>query len=65
MYIGRGSYLTQGGMVEMDASIMDGSTRRGGGVACIANVAHAVHVARLVMDKVCLTIAVTSANMQS
>jgi len=44
--------MTVSGDIEMDASIMDGSTLNAGGVACIRNVANPVKVARLVMEKV-------------
>ena len=44
--------MTVDSKIEMDASIMDGSTLNAGGVACIRNVANPVNVARLVMDKV-------------
>lgn len=53
---GKGSCLTIDGNIEMDASIMDGATLHGGGVACIRNVANPVKVARLVMEKVLLFI---------
>ena len=49
---GKGSYLTTDGRIEMDASIMDGSTLNAGAVACIRNVANPIKVARLVMDRV-------------
>jgi isoaspartyl peptidase/L-asparaginase-like protein (Ntn-hydrolase superfamily) len=49
---GKGSCLTIDGHIEMDASVMDGATLNGGGVACIRNVANPVKVARLVMEKV-------------
>jgi len=39
----------------MDASIMDGSDLNAGGVACIHNVANPIKVARLVMEKVTIT----------
>ena len=49
---GCGSFLTQAGCVEMDASIMEGRGRRAAGVACVSNVMYPVQVARLVMEKV-------------
>ena len=49
---GKGSCLTIDGVIEMDASIMDGSTLQAGGVACIQNVLNPIKVARLVMDEV-------------
>jgi beta-aspartyl-peptidase (threonine type) len=48
---GKGSCLTIDNRIEMDASIMDGSTLRTGAIACISNVANPIQVARLVMDK--------------
>jgi len=47
---GRGSHLNSAGALEMDASIMDGTTRRVGAVAAIGGVRHPVSVARRVMD---------------
>ena len=49
---GRGSCLTEEGEVEMDASVMDGSNLRLGGVAAITNIQHPVQVAKTVMEKV-------------
>jgi len=49
---GKGSCMTVNGEIEMDASIMDGSTLNAGAVACIQNVANPIKVARLVMEKV-------------
>ncbi|XP_076443178.1 isoaspartyl peptidase/L-asparaginase-like [Babylonia areolata] len=48
---GTGSVLNAAGEVEMDAVVMDGGTLRAGGVACVSNIQHPVHLARLVMDK--------------
>ncbi|ERN17194.1 hypothetical protein AMTRI_Chr09g14160 [Amborella trichopoda] len=48
---GRGSALTAQGTVEMDASIMDGSTRKCGVVSGISTVKNPISLARLVMDK--------------
>lgn len=47
---GYGSVLNMNGEVEMDASIMDGQTRRFGAVAAISSVAHPVSVARRVLE---------------
>ena len=49
---GRGSCLTVDGQIEMDASVMDGSTLEAGGVVCVTNVANPVSLSRLVMEKV-------------
>ena len=48
---GRGSVLTEEGLVEMDAVIMDGSTLNTGAVACITSARHPVSVARAVMEQ--------------
>ncbi|KAL4178883.1 hypothetical protein AMTRI_Chr13g117380 [Amborella trichopoda] len=48
---GCGSALTAQGTVEMDASIMDGSTRKCGAVSGISTVKNPISLARLVMDK--------------
>jgi beta-aspartyl-peptidase (threonine type) len=47
---GRGSVLTHEGKCEMDASIMDGATRRAGAVAGIRGIKNPVSLARLVME---------------
>lgn len=47
---GYGSVLNLDGLVEMDASIMDGATGRFGAVAAIRDVAHPVSVARRVLE---------------
>ena len=47
---GVGSSLTAGGTVEMDASLMDGATQRGAGVAGVTAVRHPVLLARQVLD---------------
>jgi L-asparaginase / beta-aspartyl-peptidase len=46
---GRGSVLNSTGQVEMDASIMDGSTRDAGAVAAVTAVQNPIALARLVM----------------
>lgn len=48
---GRGSVLTHEGKCEMDASIMDGATRKAGAVAGIHGIKNPVALARLVMDR--------------
>lgn len=48
---GKGSVLNERGVVEMDASIMDGSAWRTGAVAGVSGVKNPIHLARLVMDK--------------
>jgi beta-aspartyl-peptidase (threonine type) len=47
---GRGSVLTSEGTVEMDASIMEGDRLRCGAVACVSRTAHAITLARRVLD---------------
>ncbi|KAJ1377742.1 Peptidase T2, asparaginase 2 [Sesbania bispinosa] len=48
---GRGSVLTNKGTVEMEASIMDGSTKKCGAVSGLKTVVNAISLARLVMEK--------------
>lgn len=48
---GRGAVLTHEGKCEMDASIMDGATRRAGAVAGIHGIKNPVILARMVMEK--------------
>lgn len=48
---GKGSTLNLAGNVEADAGIMDGRTRRGGGVALIHHMKNPISLARLVMEK--------------
>jgi beta-aspartyl-peptidase (threonine type) len=47
---GRGSVLNLDGRVEMDASIMDGSTRAAGAVAGVTGVLNPIRLARRVME---------------
>jgi beta-aspartyl-peptidase (threonine type) len=48
---GRGAIADAAGMVETDASIMDGSDQRVGAVASMLAIKNPVHAARLVMEK--------------
>lgn len=48
---GRGSFLTRDGRVQLDALLMDGSSMRAGGVACVERLRNPIHAARLVLDK--------------
>ena len=47
---GRGSAPNDRGMVESDAAIMDGATRRAGGVCALRNIAQPVRAARAVLE---------------
>jgi beta-aspartyl-peptidase (threonine type) len=47
---GRGAALTEYGRVELDASIMDGTTRAAGAVAAVRGVRNPVRAARAVLD---------------
>jgi beta-aspartyl-peptidase (threonine type) len=47
---GRGSCLTEAGTVEMDASIMDGASGRGAGVAGVTTLRNPVRLARAVLE---------------
>ncbi|KAK6921055.1 Peptidase T2, asparaginase 2 [Dillenia turbinata] len=47
---GRGSVLTRNGTVEMEASIMDGRTKKCGAVSGLTTVVNAISLARLVME---------------
>lgn len=47
---GRGSVLNLGGRIEMDASVMDGSTLRAGCVACVTDVANPIRLARAILE---------------
>ncbi len=48
---GRGSFLTRDGRVQLDALLMDGSTLRAGGVACVERLRNPIQAARLVLEK--------------
>jgi len=48
---GRGAVLNGDGVVELDAAIMDGATRKAGAVAAVKHVRNPIEAARLVMDK--------------
>ncbi|QCE14125.1 isoaspartyl peptidase/L-asparaginase-like [Vigna unguiculata] len=48
---GKGSVLTNKGTIEMEASIMDGRTKKCGAVSGLKTVVNAISLARLVMEK--------------
>lgn len=48
---GIGSYLNERGFIEMDASIMDGKTRRAGAVAAVRGVRNPITLARMIMER--------------
>lgn len=48
---GRGSHLNAAGEIELDASIMNGTTFRCGAVAAVQNIRHPISLARKVMDE--------------
>ena len=48
---GKGAVLTSVGTVELDASIMEGSTLKAGAVASLKHIKNPISLARLVMDK--------------
>lgn len=47
---GKGSAPNRAGVVELDASIMDGRTRAAGAVAAVSNIEHPIEAARRVME---------------
>jgi beta-aspartyl-peptidase (threonine type) len=48
---GKGAVLTSGGTVELDASIMEGSSLKAGAVASLKHIKNPISLARLVMEK--------------
>jgi beta-aspartyl-peptidase (threonine type) len=48
---GKGAVLTREGVAELDASIMDGATRKAGAVAQVRTVKNPIRAARAVMDQ--------------
>src|ERR1700692_2950618 len=48
---GRGSFLNRDGKVQLDALIMDGATRRAGGVGCVERVRNPVKTARKILSE--------------
>jgi len=48
---GRGSFVNSIGEIELDASIMDGSTFRAGAIAAVQNIRYPISLARVIMDK--------------
>lgn len=49
--VGYGGIPNEDGIVELDAGVMDGKTRRGAGVAGLRNVRHPSKVARLLLEQ--------------
>lgn len=48
---GKGAVFTHDGLVELDASVMDGKTLKAGAVAAVRDIKNPVRVARAVMEK--------------
>ena len=48
---GRGAVFTAAGRIELDASIMDGASRRAGAVAGVTQARHPISLAKAVMEK--------------
>jgi len=48
---GRGSFVNSVGDIELDASIMDGTTFRAGTIAAVQNIRNPISLARVIMDK--------------
>jgi beta-aspartyl-peptidase (threonine type) len=48
---GRGSFVNSIGEIELDASIMDGTTFRAGAIAAVQNIRYPISLARVIMDK--------------
>ena len=48
---GRGSFVNAVGEIELDASIMNGTTFRAGAIAAVQNIRYPISLARVIMDK--------------
>jgi len=48
---GRGSFVNSIGEIELDASIMDGTTFRAGAIAAVQNIRYPISLARVIMDR--------------